>query len=35
MGGGFQVRNPNAVKACACGQSFDTAYGGGVPKPCS
>ena len=35
MGGGFQVRNPNAVKACACGQSFDTAYGGGAAKPCS
>lgn len=35
MGGGFQVRNPNAVKSCACGQSFDSAGGGGVPKPCS
>lgn len=35
MGGGFQVRNPNAVKSCACGQSFDSAGGGGAPKPCS
>jgi iron-sulfur cluster assembly protein len=35
MGGGFQVRNPNAVKSCACGQSFDAARGGGQPKPCS
>jgi iron-sulfur cluster assembly protein len=35
MGGGFQVRNPNAVKSCACGQSFDSANGGGAPKPCS
>jgi len=35
MGGGFQVRNPNAVKNCACGQSFDAAQGGGAAKPCS
>jgi iron-sulfur cluster assembly protein len=35
MGGGFQVRNPNAVKSCACGQSFDSNQGGGQPKPCS
>ena len=35
MGGGFQVRNPNAVKNCACGQSFDAAQGGGQAKPCS
>lgn len=35
MGGGFQVRNPNATKSCACGQSFDAAQGGGQPKPCS
>jgi iron-sulfur cluster assembly protein len=35
MAGGFQVRNPNAVKSCACGQSFDTAAGGGAPQPCS
>ena len=24
MGGGFTVRNPNAVSGCACGHSFDT-----------
>lgn len=35
MGGGFQVRNPNAVKNCACGQSFDAVQGGGQAKPCS
>lgn len=35
MGGGFQVRNPNATKSCACGQSFDAVQGGGAPKPCS
>jgi iron-sulfur cluster assembly protein len=34
MGGGFTVVNPNAVKSCACGQSFDTSFGGGEPKPC-
>lgn len=35
MGGGFTVQNPNAVKACACGQSFDTQSSAGQPKPCS
>ena len=35
MGGGFVVQNPNAVKSCSCGQSFDTAAGGGVTRPCS
>ena len=35
MGGGFQVRNPNAAKSCACGQSFDSVHGGGTAKPCS
>ena len=34
MGGGFTIHNPNAVKSCACGQSFDTTYGGGAAKPC-
>ena len=34
MGGGFTVVNPNAVKSCACGQSFDTSFGGGSAKPC-
>ena len=23
MGGGFTIRNPNAVASCACGHSFD------------
>ena len=22
MGGGFQIENPNADRACGCGQSF-------------
>lgn len=35
MGGGFQVRNPNAAKSCACGQSFDSVHGGGSAKACS
>lgn len=34
MGGGFTVVNPNAVKNCACGQSFDTESSAGAPKPC-
>lgn len=34
MGGGFTVVNPNAVQSCACGQSFDTAGGGGTATPC-
>jgi iron-sulfur cluster assembly protein len=34
MGGGFTVVNPNAAKSCACGQSFDTSFGGGAAKPC-
>lgn len=29
MGGGFTVRNPNAVASCACGHSFDN--GGNAP----
>jgi iron-sulfur cluster assembly accessory protein len=35
MGGGFVVQNPNATKSCSCGQSFDTAGGGGSARPCS
>ena len=35
MGGGFVVQNPNATKTCSCGQSFDTASGGGTARPCS
>jgi iron-sulfur cluster assembly protein len=34
MGGGFTVVNPNAAKSCACGQSFDTTFGGGAATPC-
>jgi iron-sulfur cluster assembly accessory protein len=31
---GFTIYNPNAVKSCACGTSFQTAEGGGVAKAC-
>jgi len=34
MGGGFTVVNPNAVKSCACGQSFETSFDSGAAKPC-
>jgi iron-sulfur cluster assembly protein len=34
MGGGFTVVNPNAVKSCACGQSFETSFDPGAAKPC-
>jgi iron-sulfur cluster assembly protein len=27
MGGGFHIENPNAVRSCACGSSFQTAAG--------
>ncbi len=29
MKSGFTIFNPNAVKSCACGSSFDTAESGG------
>lgn len=35
MGGGFTVYNPNAVKSCSCGHSFDTGADAGTAKPCS
>ncbi|HUY96380.1 MAG TPA: iron-sulfur cluster insertion protein ErpA [Verrucomicrobiae bacterium] len=35
MGGGFTVHNPNAVKTCSCGHSFDAGDGGGEASPCS
>src|SRR5881628_401147 len=35
MKAGFTIHNPNAVKSCACGTSFNTADGGGHAKPCS
>ena len=35
MGGGFALRNPNAVSSCGCGQSFKTANDRGTAKACS
>ena len=35
MGGGFALRNPNAVSSCGCGQSFKTAEHSGTAKACS
>jgi iron-sulfur cluster assembly protein len=35
MGGGFTVYNPNAVKSCSCGHSFDTGVNAETAKPCS
>ncbi|MEA2641694.1 MAG: iron-sulfur cluster assembly protein [Chloroflexota bacterium] len=35
MGGGFTIHNPNAVKSCACGHSFDTGSDAGNARPCS
>ena len=34
MKAGFTIHNPNAVKSCACGTSFQTAEGAGQAKPC-
>ena len=34
MKAGFTIYNPNAVKSCACGTSFQTADGGGTAKAC-
>ena len=34
MGGGFQIQNPNAVKSCACGHSFDTGKDAEMARPC-
>jgi iron-sulfur cluster assembly protein len=34
MGGGFVVLNPNAVKSCGCGHSFNTRASAGSPRPC-
>ena len=34
MKSGFTIFNPNAVKGCACGSSFQTADGSGVAKSC-
>jgi iron-sulfur cluster assembly protein len=34
MGGGFTVRNPNAVASCACGHSFDSGANAGTAQGC-
>ncbi len=34
MKAGFTIHNPNAVKSCACGSSFDTAESGGQARAC-
>jgi iron-sulfur cluster assembly accessory protein len=34
MGAGFTVQNPNAVKSCSCGHSFDTGEDGGSASGC-
>jgi len=35
MGGGFTIHNPNAVRTCSCGHSFQTADGAGEARSCS
>ncbi len=35
MGGGFNIHNPNAVKSCACGHSFDTGNDAATARTCS
>jgi iron-sulfur cluster assembly accessory protein len=35
MKSGFTIYNPNAVKTCACGSSFQTADGSGQAHACS
>lgn len=35
MGGGFTVYNPNAVKTCSCGHSFDTGSNAETARSCS
>ena len=35
MGGGFTIHNPNAVKSCACGHSFDTGSDSETARSCS
>jgi iron-sulfur cluster assembly protein len=34
MGAGFTVHNPNAVKSCSCGHSFDTGDDAGTAQGC-
>jgi iron-sulfur cluster assembly accessory protein len=35
MGGGFTIHNPNAVRTCGCGHSFQTSDGAGDARPCA
>jgi iron-sulfur cluster assembly accessory protein len=34
MGAGFTVHNPNAVRSCSCGHSFDTGEDAGTASGC-
>ena len=34
MGGGFRIFNPNAVRSCGCGHSFDTGEDAGNARAC-
>ncbi len=34
MGGGFRILNPNAVRSCGCGHSFDTGADASSAKGC-
>ena len=34
MGAGFTVHNPNAVRSCSCGHSFDTGEDAGTASSC-
>jgi iron-sulfur cluster assembly protein len=34
MGGGFRIHNPNAVRSCACGHSFDTGKDAATARRC-
>jgi iron-sulfur cluster assembly protein len=34
MGAGFTVHNPNAVRSCSCGHSFDTGDDAGNARAC-
>ncbi len=34
MGGGFRIHNPNAVRTCGCGHSFDTGSDGESARGC-
>lgn len=34
MGGGFRIFNPNAVRSCGCGHSFDTGEDAGYARAC-